>query len=100
MMDGYWQKPDQTGRVLTDGWLLTGDLGFVHDGRLYLIGRAKELIIKRGRNYYPDDIERIATEAGGSNVLQSGGLQLPERAGWHGGHRRDARGARGRRGRS
>jgi fatty-acyl-CoA synthase len=41
MMDGYWQKPDQTGRVLTDGWLLTGDLGFVHDGRLYLIGRAK-----------------------------------------------------------
>jgi len=33
MMDGYWQKPDETAVVLADGWLLTGDLGFVHDGR-------------------------------------------------------------------
>ncbi len=82
MMDGYWQKSEQTDRVLSEGWLRTGDLGFVHDERLYLIGRAKELIIKRGRNYYPDDLERIAIEAGGSNVLQAAAFSCPnERAG-------------------
>jgi fatty-acyl-CoA synthase len=82
MMDGYWQKPDPTSHALSDGWLRTGDLGFVHDGRLYLTGRVKELIIKRGRNYYPDDIERIASETAGATVLQAAAFSCPnERAG-------------------
>jgi acyl-CoA synthetase (AMP-forming)/AMP-acid ligase II len=62
---GYWNRPDETqatfGARLTgsgDGpFLRTGDLGFVHDGQLFIAGRRKDLIIVDGRNHYPQDIE-------------------------------------------
>jgi natural product biosynthesis luciferase-like monooxygenase protein len=65
---GYWQRPEQSiatfGNTLyladgqTDGpYLKTGDRGFLSDGQLYFTGRLKELIIIRGRNYYPQDLE-------------------------------------------
>lgn len=61
---GYWQRPDATretfGGVTADGdvgWLRTGDLGALHQGELYVTGRIKELLIVRGRNLYPQDIE-------------------------------------------
>ncbi|TCP59043.1 amino acid adenylation domain-containing protein [Tumebacillus sp. BK434] len=61
---GYWNRPEQTeetfGACLGDGagpFLRTGDLGFVQDGELYVTGRLKDLIIIRGRNHYPQDIE-------------------------------------------
>lgn len=61
---GYWNKPDQTAAAfnakLPDGdapYLRTGDLGFVRDGQLYVTGRTKDLIIIRGRNHHPTDIE-------------------------------------------
>jgi amino acid adenylation domain-containing protein/non-ribosomal peptide synthase protein (TIGR01720 family) len=65
---GYWNRPEETGGVfaarLVDsgegGFLRTGDLGFVHAGELYVTGRLKDLIILRGRNHYPQDIERAA----------------------------------------
>src|SRR5947199_5832634 len=57
-MDGYLGDRRATARALRDGWLDTGDLGFLQDGELYLTGRAKEVIILRGRNYAPDEIER------------------------------------------
>lgn len=68
---GYWGKPDETGRAFharLDGvgdrtFLRTGDLGFQLDGDLFVTGRAKDLIVIRGRNYYPDDIERTAESA-------------------------------------
>lgn len=82
IMDGYWGKPEETGRVLRDGWLRTGDLGFIHEGRLYLTGRVKELIIKRGRNHYPEEIEQLASEVGGRRVLQAAAFSSPnERSG-------------------
>lgn len=82
MMDGYWNDPQKTEAVLQDSWLRTGDLGFVHEDRLYLTGRAKELIIKRGRNYYPADIEHIALEVGGASVLNAAAFSCPnEQAG-------------------
>ncbi|MFL6259856.1 MAG: fatty acyl-AMP ligase [Thermoanaerobaculia bacterium] len=57
LMDGYLGDPEATARALRGGWLDTGDLGFLQDGELYLTGRAKEVIILRGRNYAPDEIE-------------------------------------------
>ncbi|HKR94503.1 MAG TPA: condensation domain-containing protein, partial [Candidatus Angelobacter sp.] len=68
---GYWKRAEETeqtfGAKLASGgeqrFLRTGDLGFVHDGHVYITGRLKELIIIRGRNYYPQDIERTARES-------------------------------------
>jgi acyl-CoA synthetase (AMP-forming)/AMP-acid ligase II len=57
LMDGYHQNPAATGEVLRDGWLCTGDLGYLVDGYLFITGRAKDLIIVRGRNYHAEDIE-------------------------------------------
>ncbi|MBK6848519.1 MAG: fatty acyl-AMP ligase [Proteobacteria bacterium] len=65
VMSGYDGLPEATRAVLCDGWLDTGDLGFLHDGSLYLVGRAKELVIVRGRNYAPQDIEHAAEAAAG-----------------------------------
>ena len=65
LMQGYYHNEEETKRVLKNGWLHTGDLGFIHRGRLFITGRAKEMIIKRGRNYYPYDIERAASNVTG-----------------------------------
>jgi len=62
---GYWNKPEETESVFkakidTDPegeWLRTGDLGFIHEGQLYISGRLKDLVIIRGINYFPNDIE-------------------------------------------
>jgi len=65
IMDGYVGRPDATAAVLVDGWLDTGDLGFVHDGELYLTGRAKDVLIIRGRNHAPQDVERAIDRVDG-----------------------------------
>ncbi len=77
---GYWKRPEETEQTfaarLADGderrFLRTGDLGFIHEGHLYITGRLKELIILRGRNYYPQDIERTARESCPSIQLGTG----------------------------
>ena len=43
-------------------WLRSGDLGFLHDGELYVCGRLKDMLIVRGLNYYPQDIEALVEE--------------------------------------
>jgi acyl-CoA synthetase (AMP-forming)/AMP-acid ligase II len=62
---GYYRNDEESARVLKDGWLHTGDLGYISQRRLFVTGRKKEMIIKRGRNYYPYDIERIASGVSG-----------------------------------
>jgi fatty-acyl-CoA synthase len=62
---GYFGQPDATAETFRDGWLDTGDLGYLAAGELYVCGRAKDLIIINGKNYYPQDIERIASEVQG-----------------------------------
>ena len=66
--DGYWNLPDETervfgGRLADTGegpFLRTGDLGFFHEGALFVTGRLKDLVIVAGRNHYPQDLERTA----------------------------------------
>lgn len=60
LMTGYYKNPQQTAEVLRDGWLYTGDLGYVDpEGYLFLAGRKKDLIISGGVNVYPKDIEEV-----------------------------------------
>lgn len=56
---GYFNDPEMTQQVICNGWLDTGDLGFIHQGNLYIAGRLKDLIIIRGRNYAPQEIEDL-----------------------------------------
>lgn len=72
LMDGYHGRPQATAEVLVDGWLRTGDLGFVHEGELYVIGRKKEVVIKGGRNIYPYDVERVASDTTGTSAAAFG----------------------------
>ncbi len=59
---GYWRMPEKTGESFENNWLKTGDLGYQDprdDARLYLVGRAKELIITGGYNVYPKEVENV-----------------------------------------
>jgi fatty-acyl-CoA synthase len=57
VMTGYLDNPAATHAVLRNGWLHTGDLGYLADGQLYVCGRTKDLIIRHGRKYHPPDLE-------------------------------------------
>jgi fatty acid CoA ligase FadD21 len=77
---GYWSRPPEEQRCFgatlvdpspgtADGpWLRTGDLGFVSNGALFIVGRIKDLLIIRGRNHYPEDIEATVQEITGGRV--------------------------------
>ena len=57
---GYFESPEANAAAFTaDGWLRTGDLALIHQGDLYVSGRAKEIIFVNGQNYYPHDLEAI-----------------------------------------
>ncbi|MGD2090217.1 MAG: beta-ketoacyl synthase N-terminal-like domain-containing protein, partial [Candidatus Aminicenantes bacterium] len=63
---GYYNDPIATGKAIgKDGWLDTGDLGFIYNQRLVIVGRFKEIIIINGQNFYPHDLERVAEEVEG-----------------------------------
>ena len=60
LMPGYYKRPDLTARAIVDGWLRSGDLGYVDDdGFLFLVDRKKDMIISGGVNVYPRDIEEV-----------------------------------------
>ena len=60
LMSGYYRRPDLTAQAVVDGWLQSGDLGFVdEDGFLHLVDRQKDLIVSGGVNVYPRDIEEV-----------------------------------------
>jgi fatty-acyl-CoA synthase len=57
IMAGYFRDPEATAAALKDGWLDTGDMAYMKDGSLYIVGRAKDMIIINGKNHWPQDIE-------------------------------------------
>ena len=61
VMSGYFNLPEETSHALSeDGWLNTGDIGYLADGELTITGRKKDLIIIHGRNIWPQDLEHVA----------------------------------------
>ena len=65
VMQGYLGQREATARALHEGWLDTGDLGFIEGGELYVHGRAKDLVIVRGANHAPDELEVPLEEVAG-----------------------------------
>lgn len=57
LMVGYFRDPEATDACMKDGWLDTGDMGYMSDGYVYIVGRAKDMIIINGKNHWPQDIE-------------------------------------------
>ena len=65
VMIGYFENAPATDEAVRDGWLHTGDLGFVAGGQLYVCGRKKDLIIRQGRKYHPVDLESSIADVPG-----------------------------------
>ena len=57
LMVGYFRDDEATDACMADGWLDTGDMGYLSDGYIYIVGRAKDMIIVNGKNHWPQDIE-------------------------------------------
>ncbi len=74
---GYGNDPAAPAENLRDGWLSTGDLGFLHDGELYVTGRLKDVLIVRGNNVMPHEIEWLAESVtGGGGALRTGAFSV------------------------
>jgi long-chain acyl-CoA synthetase len=78
VMAGYWQRPEETAKVLFgDGWLRTGDIGRVDDaGYLYIEDRKKDVIVVSGFKVFPNEIEDVATRQPG--VLEAAAIGVPD----------------------
>jgi len=71
VMKGYFNNDVPTARAIKDGWLYTGDVGFKLNGRFFIAGRVKDIIIRAGRNYFAEDIEAAISNLPG---IRPGGL--------------------------
>jgi fatty-acyl-CoA synthase len=75
VMRGYWEDVERTREAFAGAFLKTGDLGFLHEGHVFICGRSKEVVIVNGRNYYPQDMEWEASKVPGvrkGNVVAFG----------------------------
>src|SRR3546814_12543965 len=84
-MIGYFREPEATEACLKDGWLDTGDMGYMADGYIFIVGRAKDMIIVNGKNHWPQDIvwavEQLpgfkAGDIGAFSITTPGGEETP-----------------------
>lgn len=77
VMRGYWGMPEETAKVLRDGWLWSGDLCRIsEDGLVTLTGRSKDMLISGGFNIYPQEIEAVLTSL--ADVAEAAVLGLPD----------------------
>lgn len=76
VMQGYWNKPEETAETLKSGWIHTGDLARVdEDGYFWICGRKKEMIVASGYNVYPDEIDRVLMSH--PAILEAATIGLP-----------------------
>lgn len=66
MMQGYYRNPEATQAAMVGDYIDSGDYGYLAEGQLYITGRRKDLIIKAGRNYYPEEIEQVVAKIEGT----------------------------------
>ena len=77
VMQGYWQRPDETARSLNDGWLATGDIAVMDDeGYIEIVDRKKDMILVSGFNVYPNEVEATLAEHPG--VVDSAVVGVPD----------------------
>jgi long-chain acyl-CoA synthetase len=78
VMKGYWQRPDETAKVITpDGWLHTGDIAKMDEkGYFYIVDRKKDMILVSGFNVYPNEIEDVVAQIPG--VLEVAAVGVPD----------------------
>jgi long-chain acyl-CoA synthetase len=80
VMKGYWNRPEDTAQTLRDGWLLTGDLGYMDEqGYFYVVDRKKDMIIAGGYNIYPREIEEVLYEHPEVKEVVAAGIPDPYR---------------------
>ncbi len=77
LLTGYHNRPDATAEAFHDGWYLTGDMGYLADGELFVLGRKKDLIIVGGRNIYPRDIETLVNQVEGVHPGRAVAFGIP-----------------------
>lgn len=78
---GYLEDPEESARIFHDGWLRTGDAGYVSDGELVITGRLKDLIVIGGRNVAPEEVERAAGRVDGVRPGNVAAFSVPGRHG-------------------
>ena len=77
IMQGYWERPDETAKTMKDGWLLTGDIGVMDpDGYFRIVDRKKDMILVSGFNVYPNEIEDCLTRHPG--VSEAAVIGVPD----------------------
>lgn len=77
VFNGYYLDESATSASLVEGWLRTGDLGFLADAELYLTGRTKDVLIVHGHNLMPDELERLADGVtGGGGLMRSAAFSV------------------------
>ncbi|MBY0124020.1 long-chain-fatty-acid--CoA ligase [Bacillus sp. S/N-304-OC-R1] len=80
VMKGYWNRPEETAETLKDGWLLTGDLGYMNEqGYFFVVDRKKDMIIAGGYNIYPREIEEVLYEHPAVQEVVAAGVPDPYR---------------------
>jgi len=79
IMQGYWKMPKETNDVLKNGWFFTGDLGYIdkHDGCISIVDRKKDLILVKGMNVYPREVEEVLYKVNGVEACAVIGVPEP-----------------------